>query len=93
MHAAASAAPSPVDGAPPPLPLLVRVLDGLAPARWDAYDSWLTLSMMCKHEGLALATWDAMSRRSDKYEEGACAAKWDGFTVRTRPLTQATAWK
>jgi hypothetical protein len=48
----------------------------------DDYDLWLRVGMALHSidtSPIMLATWDAWSRQSAKYEAGACAAKWDSF--------------
>ena len=45
----------------------------------DDYDTWLTVGMALKHEGHDCHTWDMWSRKSAKYQEGACERKWVSF--------------
>ncbi len=45
----------------------------------DDYDTWLTVGMALKHEGHDCHAWDMWSRKSAKYQEGACERKWSSF--------------
>jgi RecA-family ATPase len=45
----------------------------------DDYDTWLTVGMALKHEGYDCHTWDMWSRKSAKYQDGACESKWRSF--------------
>ena len=47
----------------------------------DDYDEWIKCGMALKAEGYSLADWEAWSRRSSKYEDGACERKWESFTT------------
>jgi P4 family phage/plasmid primase-like protien len=60
----------------------------------ESYDDWLRNGLICFNEGLELAVWERMSRKSAGYENGACAKKWSSFSrVCDRKITQATWWK
>lgn len=73
---------------------LTQILNGLAQKRWDNYDDWLRIGMVCKNEGVALSVWDSLSKKSSKYKAGSCAEKWASFGHTTGPkLSQATLWK
>ena len=44
------------------------------------YDEWLHVGMALKAEGFGCEVWDDWSRTDpDRYEDGSCAEKWDGF--------------
>ncbi|MFA6244968.1 MAG: PriCT-2 domain-containing protein, partial [Candidatus Hydrogenedentales bacterium] len=48
----------------------------------ENYDDWVKVGMILHHiepSGLMLAAWDSWSRKSAKYEPGACEAKWKTF--------------
>ena len=47
----------------------------------DEYKIWLDVGMACHKEGLDLSVWDRWSQRSDKYQTGACDAKWKTFNA------------
>jgi hypothetical protein len=64
------------------LELAPQILDAIA-GDADGYDSWLSVGM-CLHQRFdgsdaGLRLWDDWSRRSPKYTEGCCDAKWGGF--------------
>jgi hypothetical protein len=64
--------------------IALSALAGLKKSRADGYLSWLKTGMMLysvDQSGAMLAEWDNWSRCSDRYEEGACAKKWAGFSV------------
>lgn len=71
--------------------VLLKVMDGLSTKRYDNYDSWLKIGMVCYNEGLPLPFWDACSQRSDNYQSGACGKKWLSFKEKGK-LTEATLW-
>ena len=75
--------------------LLVKVLDALNVKRWDNYDDWVKVGMICYNEKLPLSVWDTMSKKSRSYEEGGCARKWATFGKERsgQKLSQATLWK
>lgn len=56
-------------------------LDRLSPSRADDYDTWVGVGMALAELGDdGLRLWDAWSRRSAKWRDGECAAKWRSFT-------------
>jgi RecA-family ATPase len=83
-----------------------ELLDHL-PFKWcDEYGDWLRGGMALHHEFggsmQALVLWDEYSKRSSKYDDGGCGAKWMTFgkpgkevvTVRTLVReAQATGWR
>lgn len=49
--------------------------------RCDVYDSWIKVGLALSELGpVGLQLWDTWSRKSDKYQIGACEAKWGTFT-------------
>ena len=72
--------------------VLFKVLDGLNVKRFDDYDSWLKIGIVCHNEGLPLTVWDTFSQKSDGYEVGACGKKWLTFKEKSVRLTEATLW-
>ena len=56
-------------------------LSRMSAARCAEYDSWLRVGLALHSIGDAgLKLWEEWSRRSDKYQEGVCGAKWATFT-------------
>jgi hypothetical protein len=47
--------------------------------RWDDYNDWVRIGMACFNEGCSLQLWDTHSQSSEKWQAGACAAKWATF--------------
>lgn len=43
------------------------------------YNSWLSVGMAIKDEGLDISVWDEWSRKGRKYKPGCCEAHWDTF--------------
>jgi len=72
-------------------PVLRDLLLGLNFARFDEYESWVQMGMICFNEGADVSTWTEASKRSDKYRDGDCEAKWKTFHKGS--LTIATLWK
>lgn len=55
------------------------------------YDDWLQVGMALHHAEVKLNVWDSWSRKFDKYETKACAAKWETFgKTTTQPVTFGT---
>lgn len=72
----------------------VKVLRALSPARYEDYEDWLKVGVMCYNEGLGLDVWDSLSSISPKYKPNCCDYKWTTFSPKSqRKLTIATAWK
>jgi hypothetical protein len=71
-----------VEPAPDDRSLALLALGALSPARAADYDSWLQVGMALHAVADDLLdAWDAWSRSCpDKYERGACAAKWATFS-------------
>lgn len=65
----------------------------LAPARCDQYSEWLGVGMALKGLGMAgLQLWDEWSRGSAKYNDGACADKWDKISADGLGLGSLVKW-
>jgi hypothetical protein len=62
--------------------LALAALAGLSPGRADDYTSWLKVGMALHSVADdLLGAWDSWSKACpDKYQDGACAAKWGSFT-------------
>lgn len=57
-----------------------QALDRLNQWRCDDYQAWVNVGMSLSELGNAgLSLWDSWSRRSQKYQEGVCAEKWESF--------------
>ena len=54
------------------------------------YNDWLKLGFLIFSLGLPCSVWDELSKKSKKYEEGACQAKWKTFT--RKQYTAATLY-
>lgn len=64
------------------------LLPRLAAERRDNYDGWLHVGMALSGLGDAgLELWDDWSKQSEKYEPGACAAKWGTWEADEDKLT------
>jgi hypothetical protein len=70
--------------------IVSHILDLLSDARFEHYDDWLKIGMICYNEGIDVSVWDEYSKRSIKYKEGDCASKWKTFGKNS--LTIATLW-
>lgn len=55
------------------------VRDALTFIPADDYDVWLNVGMALHAAGFSVEGWDEWSQKSDKYEAGACEAKWKTF--------------
>lgn len=76
----------------------VKVLRAISPARYEDYEDWLKVGVMCYNEGLGLDVWETLtSDLYPNYKTGSkrdCAYKWTTFSPKSqRKLTIATAWK
>lgn len=70
--------------------VLSHILEFLDEKRFDTYEDWLKIGMICYSEGIDVSIWDEFSKRSLKYKEGECAKKWKTFSKNS--LTIATLW-
>lgn len=69
---------------------LLELLDYIDPGSLD-YQDWVNVGMALKHEGYTLEDWDAWSRRDiERYHEGECQKKWNGFQGSNTPVTAGT---
>lgn len=78
---------------------LRHVLGGISVDRFVDYHSWIKIGIALHGEGIdgGCDLWDEFSRRAtDKFQEGACANKWQTFSTSgtEKPITVATlfAW-
>lgn len=73
---------------------LVAVVDALPIKHLDNYSDWVKIGMVFHNEGYSCADWVAVSKRSKKFETGACEAKWSSFNKATgRKVAAASLWK
>ena len=69
---------------------LLELLDYIDPGTLD-YQDWVNVGMALKHEGYSLSEWEAWSKRDiDRYREGECQRKWQGFQGSNTPVTAGT---
>jgi len=71
--------------------LLSKLLESIGEHRFDEYETWVKIGMICFNEGADVSVWDEYSQRSLKYKAGDCLAKWKTFTKSS--LSIATLWK
>ena len=58
---------------------ILLLLDKITPERIDDHESWIKLGIFLFNNGFECEVWDELSKTGDKYEEGACAARWATF--------------
>lgn len=62
------------------LQLATSSLGRLSKERCEAYDSWIKVGLALSELGpIGLHLWDTWSKKSPKYQEGTCVAKWGTF--------------
>jgi hypothetical protein len=67
------------------------MLNALKKERTDDYQQWLEVGMSLYGLGQdGLVAWDTWSKQSEKYEPGACAAKWLTFTPALQDANRIT---
>ena len=55
---------------------LIEILDYIDPSLLD-YQSWLSVGMALKHEGLGCSVWEEWSQKDiGRYHQGECEKKW-----------------
>ena len=55
-----------------------RMLDFIAPSSLT-YDEWLAVGMVLKNIGGDCSDWEQWSRNDDRFKDGECERKWNGF--------------
>jgi len=66
---------------------LRELLTAIDPAQTD-YTEWVSVGMAIKHEGGTVTDWEEWSARdSQRYHQGECAKKWNGFIGSGTPVT------
>lgn len=55
-----------------------RMLDFISPANLT-YDDWLAVGMALKNIGCDCADWEQWSRSDERFKDGECQYKWNGF--------------
>jgi len=69
---------------------LHELLTAIDPAQTD-YTEWVTVGMAIKQEGGTVTDWEEWSARdSQRYHQGECAKKWNGFQGSGAPVTLGT---
>ncbi|MBQ6296670.1 MAG: PriCT-2 domain-containing protein [Selenomonadaceae bacterium] len=54
------------------------MLDFIPPSSLT-YDDWLAVGMALKNIGCDCADWEQWSRSDDRFKDGECESKWNGF--------------
>lgn len=74
--------------------LLIKVVQALPIKYLDNYADWIKIGMVLFNEGYECSVWDALSKASKKYEEGACEKHYKTFARdKGRKVMGATLWK
>lgn len=69
---------------------LIEILDYIDPSLLD-YQSWLSVGMALKHEGLGCSVWEEWSQKDiGRYHQGECEKKWQSFNGNALPVTGGT---
>ena len=55
-----------------------RMLNFISPSSLT-YDEWLAVGMALKNSGCDCSDWEQWSRSDDRFKDGECEAKWNGF--------------
>lgn len=55
-----------------------RMLDFISPSSLT-YDDWLAVGMALKNIGCDCSDWEQWSRSDDRFKDGECESKWNGF--------------
>ncbi len=55
-----------------------RMLDFINPVNLT-YDDWLAVGMALKNIGMECSDWEQWSRNDDRFKDGECESKWNGF--------------
>ena len=55
-----------------------RMLDFISPSSLT-YDEWLAVGMALKNTGCDCSDWEQWSRSDDRFKDGECQYKWNGF--------------
>lgn len=55
-----------------------RMLDFISPSSLT-YDDWLAVGMALKNSGCDCSDWEQWSRSDDRFKDGECESKWNGF--------------
>lgn len=70
--------------------IISNILELLNDERFENYEDWLKIGMICYNEGIDLSIWDEYSKKSLKYKEGDCCKKWKTFSK--NHLSISTLW-
>ena len=75
--------------------LISDILDELNVNRFDDYETWLQIGIICYNEGQDVAVWEKASERYTKYNNGSkrdCEKKWKTFTKGTLGIARLWTW-
>lgn len=73
---------------------IIEIVELLPMECIDNYTDWIMIGMVFFNEGLTLQDWEAVSRRSRKYEAGCCVSHWNSFKEeKNRKVSVASLWK
>jgi phage/plasmid-associated DNA primase len=70
--------------------ILIEVINNLSDYRWDIYDDWINIGIVCFNENISFEVWDTNSKKSLKYKKGECHKHWNRFY--NGDLKQGTIW-
>lgn len=71
--------------------ILINIIENLGEYRWNNYNDFINIGMICFNEGLSLEVWENYSKIGIKNKPGDCAKHWKGF--KKGNLTQSTLWR
>lgn len=70
---------------------LTEICEMISTDYLDDYSTWITIGMAMKNAGLPVELYEKISKKSDKYVEDDCTAKWDSFDKEvSNPVTAGT---
>lgn len=73
---------------------LMKVVEALPINYLDNYADWIKIGMVFYNEKYDCSQWDTVSKRSSRYEKGACEQHWATFArEKGRKVMGATLWK
>lgn len=74
--------------------VLAKVVEALPIKYLDNYDDWIIIGMALYNEGYDCSVWVALSKRSEKFEEGECEKHWKTFARdKGRKVKGVRLWK
>lgn len=73
------------------LGFLTEICEMISTDYLDDYSTWITIGLAMKNAGLPVELYEKISKKSDKYVEDVCTAKWDSFNKEVNnPVTAGT---